>query len=141
MSELRTDVDFVRIYKALRNPKSHPHQYTVRWFGYCSLCSDITEYTGNYGPEWVSTTCIKCNKTFGDGGDFLTTQYNTELKMVPDYARKKIQIMRSRKQQQLFFNEELGSYLRLQKATAKQRRAEARTIEKNIKTLANLRAN
>src|SRR3989344_3799491 len=124
MSELRTAEDFARAHKALSNPKSKPHEYTVKTFGFCTLCSDITEYTGNYGPKWVSTTCIQCSKTFGDGGDFSTTQYRTELKIMPEYAQEKIQIMRSRKQQKVFFKEELDSYLRLQKATAKSRRAE-----------------
>jgi|SRR3989344_4070553 len=40
-------------------------------FGYCPLCSMLTQYTGRYGPETCSEVCHNCNSVFESAGALL----------------------------------------------------------------------
>src|SRR3989344_465245 len=57
---LKTVEDFERVAKALQDPNAKLHEYTVKSFGYCLTCESVVEYEGEYGPEWLQETCLKC---------------------------------------------------------------------------------
>ena len=101
---LKTVEDFERVAKALQDPNAKLHEYTVKSFGYCLTCESVVEYEGEYGPEWLQETCLKCkaiaSAAMGSFRRFILTG-----DMVPVAVAEEIAHLYSRKTQKTFLIE------------------------------------
>ena len=101
---LKTVEDFERVAKALQDPNAKLHEYTVKSFGYCLTCESVVEYEGEYGPEWLQETCLKCkaiaSAAMGSFRRFILTG-----DMVPVAVAEEIAHLYSRKTQKTFLLE------------------------------------
>ena len=135
MFRLETVEDFERVRKALGDPKSKPHQYRVKEFGYCTYCKEVTECYHYAGKEGSSVGCLRCNRGYYElMGDTVSHTYFTrfEIDRMPQNAQKLVFERHSREYQRKFLKEQLEACIKILKK-------EQRVLSGKIRQLAKLR--